>query len=54
MGLLGKIASMVGNNVTAGTENKGLLQQAINVLDSPEVGGLSGLIEKFQNGGLGS
>jgi uncharacterized protein YidB (DUF937 family) len=53
MGLFDKIVSMVGDHVTAGTENKGLLQQAISMIDSPEVGGLSGLVEKFQNGGLG-
>src|SRR5512137_1835868 len=53
MGLLDKIVSLVGENVSGGTENKGLLQQAISMIDSPEVGGLSGLIQKFQNGGLG-
>ena len=53
MGLFDKIASMVGDNIPGSTENRGLLQQAISLIDSPEVGGLSGLIEKFQNGGLG-
>jgi uncharacterized protein YidB (DUF937 family) len=53
MGLFDKIASMVGDNIPGGAENKGLLQQAMSLIDSPEVGGLSGLIEKFQNGGLG-
>ena len=53
MGLFDKIVSMVGDNISGGTENKGLLQQAISLIESPEVGGLSGLIEKFQNGGLG-
>jgi uncharacterized protein YidB (DUF937 family) len=53
MGLFDKIVSMVGENIPGGTENKGLLQQAISLIEGPEVGGLSGLIEKFQNGGLG-
>jgi len=53
MGLFDKIVSMVGDNVSGGTEDRGLLQQAISMIDSPDVGGLSGLIEKFQNGGLG-
>ena len=53
MGLFDKIISMVGDNVSGGTENKGLLQQAISLLENPEVGGLSGLIDKFRNGGLG-
>jgi len=52
-GLFDKIVSMVGDNISGGMENKGLLQQAISLVESPEVGGLSGLIEKFQNGGLG-
>jgi uncharacterized protein YidB (DUF937 family) len=53
MGLFNKIVSMVGDNISGSAENKGLLQQAISLIESPEVGGLSGLIEKFQNGGLG-
>lgn len=53
MGLFDKIASRVGDNISESTENKGLLQQAISLIESPEVGGLSGLIGKFQNGGLG-
>lgn len=52
MGLLDKIVSIVGDNISTGEENKGLLQQALNLIDSPEVGGLPGLIEKFQKGGL--
>jgi uncharacterized protein YidB (DUF937 family) len=53
MGLFDTIASMVGENISGGTENSGLLQKALNLIESPEVGGLSGLINKFQNGGLG-
>jgi uncharacterized protein YidB (DUF937 family) len=53
MGLFDKIVSLAGDNVSGGTENRGLLQQAISMIESPEVGGLSGLIGKFQNGGLG-
>lgn len=52
MGLLDRIVSMVGNNISGGEENRGLLQQALNLIDSPEIGGLPGLIEKFQKGGL--
>jgi uncharacterized protein YidB (DUF937 family) len=53
MGLFDKFVSMVGDNVPGGAENKGLLQQAISLIESPEVGELPGLIEKFQHGGLG-
>jgi uncharacterized protein YidB (DUF937 family) len=53
MGLFDKVVSIIGDNISGSTESKGLLQQAINLIENPEVGGLSGLIEKFQNGGLG-
>jgi uncharacterized protein YidB (DUF937 family) len=53
MGLFDKVVSIIGDNISGGTENRGLLQRAISLIESPEIGGLSGLIEKFQNGGLG-
>jgi uncharacterized protein YidB (DUF937 family) len=53
MGLFDKVVSIIGDNISGGTENKGLLQRAISLIENPEVGGLSGLIEKFQNSGLG-
>jgi uncharacterized protein YidB (DUF937 family) len=40
MGLFDKIVSMVGDNISGGTENKGLLQRAVSLIASPEVGGL--------------
>ena len=53
MGLLDKIASIVGDNISGSTENKGLMEQALNLINNPAIGGLPGLINKFQNGGLG-
>ena len=53
MGLFDKIVSIVGDNMSEGTENKGLLGQALNLINNPAIGGLPGLINKFQNGGLG-
>jgi len=53
MGLFDKIISVVGENLSGGMENRGILQQALNLIDSPEFGGLTGLIEKFKNGDLG-
>lgn len=53
MGLFDQIVSMVGGNTPGEEGNKGLLQQAISLLENPEVGGLSGLVDKFQKGGLG-
>lgn len=53
MGLLDKVASIVSDNISGSTENKGLLEQALNLINDPAIGGVSGLINKFQNGGLG-
>jgi uncharacterized protein YidB (DUF937 family) len=53
MGLFDKIVSMVGENLASGSGSKALLQHAISLIESPGIGGLAGLIEKFQNGGLG-
>jgi len=53
MGLLDKIVSIVGDNMSGSAENKGLMEQALNLINNPAIGGFSGLINKFQNGGLG-
>lgn len=53
MGLLDKIVSIVGDNTSGSAENKGLMEQALNLINDPAIGGFSGLINKFQNGGLG-
>ncbi len=47
MELFDKIVSMVGETLSGGTENKGLMEHVLNLVNHPEVGGLSGLIEKF-------
>jgi uncharacterized protein YidB (DUF937 family) len=53
MGLFDKVVSIVGDNMSGGAENKGLMEQALNLINNPAIGGLPGLINKFQNGGLG-
>jgi uncharacterized protein YidB (DUF937 family) len=53
MGLFDKIVSIVGDNMSGSTENKGLMEQALNLINNPTIGGLPGLINKFENGGLG-
>jgi uncharacterized protein YidB (DUF937 family) len=53
MGLLDKIVSIVGDNMTGNAESKGLMEQALNLINNPAIGGLPGLVSKFQNGGLG-
>ncbi len=53
MGLFDKVVSMVGETLSGGTENKGLMEHVLNLVNHPEVGGLSGLYEKFNSNGLG-
>jgi uncharacterized protein YidB (DUF937 family) len=53
MGLFDQITSMVGGNLQGGSGQGGLLEQAINLINNPAVGGLSGLINKFEMGDLG-
>jgi uncharacterized protein YidB (DUF937 family) len=52
MSLFDKIASTVGDNISGNAENRGIFQQAIDLVNSPQIGGISGLITKFKNGGL--
>lgn len=53
MGLFDKVVSAVSDNVSGGTEHKGLMEQALNLINNPAIGGLPGLINKFEKGGLG-
>jgi uncharacterized protein YidB (DUF937 family) len=53
MGLLDSVVSMLGNQSPDGTAQSGLLEQVMCMLNKPEIGGLPGLISKFENGGLG-
>ena len=53
MGLLDKVVSLLGNQAPDGTAQGGLLEQVAELLNNPEIGGLPGLISKFEKGGLG-
>ena len=53
MGLFDKIVSLAGETLSGGAENKGLMEHVLNLVNNPEIGGLSGLIEKFNSNGLG-
>lgn len=46
--ILGAVKDQTGNETTAGN----LLESVIGMMNDPQVGGLSGLIEKFSQGGL--
>jgi uncharacterized protein YidB (DUF937 family) len=53
MGLLDKIVSMLGSNVPGVEAHGGLFDQVIGLINNPDIGGLPGLISKFEKGGLG-
>ena len=53
MGLLDKIISMASGSLSADSGQGGMLDQLLNTINNPSIGGIPGLIEKFQNGGLG-
>lgn len=52
MGLFDEVVSIVGKQLGGSGQNS-LLEQAIAMISNPETGGLQGLVEKLQNGGLG-
>ena len=53
MGLLNDIVSMIGKKVGGDGQQGGLFDQVVDLINNPETGGLSGLISKFEQGGLG-
>ncbi len=52
MGLFDEVVSVIGKQLSGGQQNN-LVEQAMAMLNNPQIGGLSGLVEKFQKGGLG-
>lgn len=52
MGFLDDVVSMLGRKMSGEQTQSGLFEQAVRLLNSPEIGGLSGLINKFEKGGL--
>jgi len=53
MGFLDKIASVLSNKISDGENQGGLFEQVISLINNPETGGLSGLVSRFEKGGLG-
>ncbi len=54
MGLLDQVIGAVGNmSGHAGNGNNALLNVVLQIVNNPQTGGLPGLIQSFQNGGLG-
>jgi len=53
MGLFDEVVAIVGKQLSGGSQQNSLMEQAIAMINNPEMGGLPGLINKFQKGGLG-
>ena len=54
MGLLdGLLGSVVGKVMGGGQQGSALMDMAMGLLNNPQSGGLSGLLEKFKASGLG-
>ena len=51
MGLFDEVAGALAGNAQGG--NNGLLEAAMQLLNNPQTGGLAGLVNHFQQGGLG-
>lgn len=50
--IAGQVAGALGGQSGAGG-NAALIQAAMSLINSPQIGGIQGLITKFQQGGLG-
>jgi uncharacterized protein YidB (DUF937 family) len=54
MGLFDQVANAVGNMSGAqGAGPQGLVEEIMKMINDPQTGGLAGLVQKFQAGGLG-
>ena len=53
MGFLDKGVSMFDSSVPGVEAHGGLFDQVIGMINNPDIGGLPGLISKFEKGGLG-
>jgi uncharacterized protein YidB (DUF937 family) len=53
MGFLQEIVKTVTNRFFGGESQGGLMEQAMGLINDPEIGGLAGLVETFKNKGLG-
>lgn len=54
MGLMDEVLSMAGSTGSQQTEHASALSAILSFITSPQVGGIGGLQQMFQQGGLGS
>jgi uncharacterized protein YidB (DUF937 family) len=53
MGLLDELVKTVGGTLLGGSGQGGMMEQVLGLINNPQTGGLSGLIETFKSKGLG-
>jgi uncharacterized protein YidB (DUF937 family) len=53
MGILDEILKGVGGKILGGEGQSGLLNQVFSLINNPQTGGLSGMVEQFTSKGLG-
>ncbi len=53
MGILDGILKSVGGKLFGGEAQGGLMEQVLGLINNPQTGGLSGLVEQFTSKGLG-
>lgn len=53
MGLFDEVGKAIGGELLGGAGQGGLFEHVLGLINNPETGGLSGLIEAFKNKGLG-
>ena len=54
MGLLDEVLSMAGSSGAQQTQHATALSAILSYINSPQVGGIAGLQQMFQQGGLGN
>jgi uncharacterized protein YidB (DUF937 family) len=53
MGILEGILKGLGDKISGGEAHGGLIEQVLGLINNPQTGGLSGLVDQFNNKGLG-
>jgi uncharacterized protein YidB (DUF937 family) len=53
MGFIDEIKQAAGSKLPGGSAQGGLMDQVLGLVNSPEIGGFAGLVEKFKSKGLG-
>lgn len=53
MGILNGIIKDIGGKFFGGAEQGGIMEQILGLINNPQTGGLSGLVEQFTSKGMG-